>query len=499
MTDEMVERSEPWHGGDPGATPRPARGFAWIAWIVIIAIGAAHILHSSLSVPEVEAGTDDPVGDMLIRIQGRYLIGAGQIQPGSGGLLLSQASQFDVGTLGQRLRFTVLAGELAGPAEGRQALERLIDLVAEQEASGFEPSAPDLEVMRILGVLFPPVDADDPSIADAVASLTGMERDLLVERLGWYGDLAVVPLDAGDDTARDAALAPALRTFAIILVVFSLAVLAGLGGLAGLIVMLVLAFLGRLAGGVKRSGAHHGIYAETFAVWFLLFFALQFTVGMIPGLSAEGGLLAILFAFFGSLLALAWPVARGIEWRQVRRDIGWTTGRAPWLEPFTGLACYAMTLPILAIGVTITFVFMLIDGAFAPPPEVFQPQGGPVHPIIGELAGGNITMLVLILILAAVAAPIVEETMFRGVLYRHLRDGTTRLGPVLSIIASTLINTFVFAAIHPQGWIAVPALMSLAIGFTLAREWRGTVIPSMVMHGFSNGFVLCLLATLSSA
>ena len=117
-------------------------------------------------------------------------------------------------------------------------------------------------------------------------------------------------------------------------------------------------------------------------------------------------------------------------------------------------------------------------------------MGGPAHPIITDLAQGHWWAKAQVLFVAVVAAPIVEETMFRGVLYRHLRDASARMGIVLSIVLSTFINTFVFAVIHPQGWVAMPALMALACGFTLMREWRGTVVPSMIIHGISNGLVM---------
>ncbi len=100
----------------------------------------------------------------------------------------------------------------------------------------------------------------------------------------------------------------------------------------------------------------------------------------------------------------------------------------------------------------------------------------------------------MVLLLAAVAAPVVEETMFRGVLYRApCATRRASLGLLLSILVSATVNAFVFAVIHPQGWVAIPALMSLAYAFTLMREWRGTVIPSMIMHAVSNGLVMTLL------
>jgi membrane protease YdiL (CAAX protease family) len=31
--------------------------------------------------------------------------------------------------------------------------------------------------------------------------------------------------------------------------------------------------------------------------------------------------------------------------------------------------------------------------------------------------------------------------------------------------------------------------MALAFGFSLAREWRGTLVPAIVAHGLNNGMV----------
>ncbi len=89
--------------------------------------------------------------------------------------------------------------------------------------------------------------------------------------------------------------------------------------------------------------------------------------------------------------------------------------------------------------------------------------------------------------------------MFRGVLYRHLRDATGGAGRVLSVVLSAAPSALVFAIIHPQGWVAVPALMALAVSFSLAREWRGTLIPCMIVHGISNGVVLGIVSVLARA
>ena len=108
-------------------------------------------------------------------------------------------------------------------------------------------------------------------------------------------------------------------------------------------------------------------------------------------------------------------------------------------------------------------------------------------------------MIVTIFVLGCVAAPIVEETMFRGVLYRHLRDSTGRAGLVVSILCSALGSSFLFAVIHPQGIAFAPILTGLAVGFCLAREWRGTLVPCIVAHALTNALALTLNVVLFSS
>ena len=115
----------------------------------------------------------------------------------------------------------------------------------------------------------------------------------------------------------------------------------------------------------------------------------------------------------------------------------------------------------------------------------------PTHPVLEELASPGWPTLVLLFFLLSVVAPIVEETMFRGVLYRQLREVFGI--PVIGGLTTAVIVSVIFAAIHPQGPFFVPVLSALALGFCLAREWRGSLIPCMVAHGLNN-FLVGLLA-----
>jgi membrane protease YdiL (CAAX protease family) len=458
-----------------------------------------------------------------MRIQGRYLVGAAE-STGSGQMLYGQSEAFNAGTVGQRLRFAVLAAELAGPEEARQVLDELAGLIhteVEQTAYGaqpFEVREEDAEAMELLRLLYAePAGADDPDVLAAggegdgiagaakidIEALSQAQRDRLIKSLGWFGELALTPSGTADAAARKAVLAPARQTFIAVLGAFIAgATLGGLGFIA-LIVMFVLALLKYVRSGIAPAGAHHGIYAETFALWLVVFFILQLGAEVMGMLLPELVMLAVMIGFFLSLLVLGWPILRGIPWAQVRADIGWTAGRtrsagSPLLEGLIGLGCYAMTLPILAIGLLITLLLMAVSQMLAGAQPVFAPAGGPAHPIIAELGGGNVLVIVQILLLGCIAAPIVEETMFRGVLYRHLRGASAASGVVVSTVLSTAVTGFIFAAIHPQGWVAIPALMGLATGFALAREWRGTLIPSIVMHGLSNGLVLGMIVFIAA-
>ncbi len=53
-------------------------------------------------------------------------------------------------------------------------------------------------------------------------------------------------------------------------------------------------------------------------------------------------------------------------------------------------------------------------------------------------------------------------------------------------------NALIFAIIHPQGLIAVPALAAIGFNFSLVREWRDSLIASMTMHAAHNSIVLGL-------
>jgi membrane protease YdiL (CAAX protease family) len=477
----------------PSAPPRKGRPL--IAWLIIFAV-VAFILWRYQTRSPLERQRYDLV---TMRLQGRYLVGVSELGERYLGAKKDWREQFyteakkdlDKGTYPQRLRFVVLAGELKGPDEARTELQH-IDRRYREHCG--DPPAEDAQTADILDHLY----ASRAKEPEAAAALPEGEQQKLRQQLDWFGDLALTP-PGSDAAARQAVLAPAVQTVWSLLGagVFMLGM--GLVGLVLLVILGVLYFLNRLQGGLAPAAPHHGVYAETFAVYMLLFLGLSFAAHyVLDWLAIQHGSLALSgLAALGSLAALSWPVLRGIPWHQVRRDIGWHTDRWPGLEPLFGLACYAFALPMLISGVILMLLLTKLRDWLGWGPDEFGPSNAPGHPIVFWVGHAGWWVWLEVLFVASIVAPIVEETMFRGVLYRHLRTASSGWWPALSVLFSALVVSFCFAVIHPQGFLAVPALMALAVAFTLMREWRGTILPSMIAHGINNAVATLLLFLMS--
>ncbi len=455
----------------PASPDRSPQGRAALAWLVILAV-VGFILWRNY-----QAGEDPShFSPVLVEMQARYLVGIGEVFGSSPATVYAQARSLDRGPYGQRLRFVILAGELAGKEEARKQLDELEEDV---KAGKVDPPSPEQE--RLTALLRPRYQ---PREGAPARPLPPAEQQELHQYLGWFGDLAAAEGQSDQERAR--VLTPARRTVVGMLAYGGVMLLLGLTGLALGVVVLVLWLLGRLRGGLRVGSPHGGIYAETFAAYLVLFFGLSFALGR---LSVGPELRPLLggAAALGALAALGWPVLRGVPWRQVRTEVGWVRGRRPALEPLLGVGCYLAALPQVLVGLlTVGVLLAILKHLGHEPPQ-------PSHPLVDWVIHGGWGVRVQLLIDACVVAPLVEETMFRGVLYRHLREASARAAPAASVLFSTAIASFLFAIIHPQGWVFVPVLGALAVAFTLAREWRGTLIPPMIAHGINNGMTLLLL------
>ena len=244
----------------------------------------------------------------------------------------------------------------------------------------------------------------------------------------------------------------------------------------------------------QNKTPHGFVYLETFAIWIVLFFGLQYLGVWVAGLVQSSMLSMVLtpLIFFGSMIVLVWPLIRGIPFKTLRKDIGWEL-RNPLVETAVGGFSYLALLVPMLLGMSVSILlgfglsFLVSSGNF----ESTGPAG---HPIAEEIANGGPYAWLSIVIAACVAAPIVEETMFRGVLYRYLRDATNiNSARWISVAISSIVGGLIFAMVHPQGIIGIPILTTLAIGFALVREWRNSLIGPVVMHAINNSIVTSML------
>jgi membrane protease YdiL (CAAX protease family) len=406
--------------------------------------------------------------------------------------ILQQLEMFNAGSLEQRYGYALLLNEFAGAEEALAALNKIDGVVERLE---YKPTESQSRLRGVIGLLLQRYANGNADSGEVPKS----DRDFVVEQLDWIGQLALYPSGTPYPDRRIELLQSTAPFMAVLFGGGFFLILLVMAGLALAIVFAILLAIGGLRPAMPRQSSRGAIYAETFALWLLLFVAMQFVLGIsleMKILQPQQMLFGVILVFIGSLSVLFWPVLRGIPFSSVRQDIGWTW-RNPLVEFSAAVVSYAALLPFLLLSIAVTILIMFIQSGVRQTHEL-APLGPPGHPIQEEIASGNGQTWLLVFLTACIAAPIVEETMFRGVLFRHLRDLTSpaRLG--LSVMLAALGNALIFALIHPQGLMGVPPLVTLAVGFSLVRHWRDSLIAPIIMHALNNGILIGFLILLLS-
>lgn len=181
--------------------------------------------------------------------------------------------------------------------------------------------------------------------------------------------------------------------------------------------------------------------------------------------------LAIPFVFaMEAAVILAALYAAWIRFGRTWADLGWVPVSARWIA-----AGAVASLGVYLVSVAVLFVLQQLGGS----PSVRWWSGAVA------LFPRSVHEYVLMLATGAVAVPIAEELLFRGVLYGWFR---ARWG----IATGTLLSALVFALGHlPSGG----TLQIFGVGLVLAwlYERSGSLWPSIMLHGCNNGIGLTLL------
>jgi membrane protease YdiL (CAAX protease family) len=166
-------------------------------------------------------------------------------------------------------------------------------------------------------------------------------------------------------------------------------------------------------------------------------------------------------------LLLLWMARRTGSVQQILHAAGLHRGRGWCREMGAGLVGYVAGLAVIVPGFLIAYLLIRTSGAATG------------HPIMTPLLTGDRWQILGFYGIACIVAPLTEETMFRGILFHHLRARW-------SWAISSVLISLLFAIIHPQGWAAVPALGAIALVLAAIREWRGSLIASISAHAFNN-------------
>jgi membrane protease YdiL (CAAX protease family) len=100
-----------------------------------------------------------------------------------------------------------------------------------------------------------------------------------------------------------------------------------------------------------------------------------------------------------------------------------------------------------------------------------------------EMLKASLDVRVLISALAILTAPLVEEGVYRGVLYSALRR-------VMGLVPSVIVVTVLFAGVHvPQYWGAwtnIASITILSLFLTVVRAKSKSIIPCIAIHTLYN-------------
>ncbi|MFA9476819.1 lysostaphin resistance A-like protein [Phycisphaerales bacterium AB-hyl4] len=459
-----------------GGTRRGGGAIA-AAWVVMLVCVVVMMLLQRVGDPEPSMAIDaGPTMDQTF--SGRLIVGINQLGEQAGvdveQTTRSMLEEFEASAFspGAHLRVVILEAELDGPEPAR---ERLAAVLAAMDAAEGETDIGDMvqtswRDAQTLHAIYEAAVLGEPTM-----DLTDEDRAMLLAGQGWFGRLALSHDPATREASpsfRESVLGEATRTVLAAVGVLVGLVVAVLVGLGLLILAVVLWADGRLRMRYRPVRGPTGPFLEAAALFLLLMLVLSVGLGLGEAMIGVpmSPLLYVLVP-----LAMFWPLVRGVSWRRWCNGMGWQQGAGVWREVGSGLVGYVAGLPIIALGLAMT---VLLSGWLAEDAD---------HPVAEELFTGGTMELVLVLLLAVVWAPVVEEAIFRGAFYHHMRRRW-------NAVVSGLVVGVIFAAIHPQGIAGIPVLTAVAVVLSMIREWRGSLIGPIAAHAVHNfGATMILL------
>jgi membrane protease YdiL (CAAX protease family) len=107
-----------------------------------------------------------------------------------------------------------------------------------------------------------------------------------------------------------------------------------------------------------------------------------------------------------------------------------------------------------------------------------------------ELLKSSREVRVAIAVLATFSAPIVEEVIYRGVLFSALRS---RTGVAVAVGLVTMLFAGVHVLQYSGAWVTISGLIFLSLILTVVRARTRSILPSVTIHFVNNAFFSLLI------
>jgi membrane protease YdiL (CAAX protease family) len=166
-------------------------------------------------------------------------------------------------------------------------------------------------------------------------------------------------------------------------------------------------------------------------------------------------------------LCVIWAVVTRFGKRPFWSTLGWSWGRN-----FNFWTSAALAVGLLGLGMLITYTF----------------HGGETQ--VDKLINSSTAARYTTAFLATFTAPLVEEMVYRGVIYSALQKF---IGTTWAVVGVLLLFTFIHV---PQYWpnygvIAVIGILSFSL--TVVRAYTGRLLPCFIIHLVFNGISSILI------
>jgi membrane protease YdiL (CAAX protease family) len=200
---------------------------------------------------------------------------------------------------------------------------------------------------------------------------------------------------------------------------------------------------------------------------FLVPYAVLRAGKLAPGQSLLEDKTALFLAVLSTLpvhlltLALVWAVVTRFGKLPFWRAVGWS-----WSERVGFWTSAGIAVLLLAAGLAFTWV------AGGEPTE------------LDRLTRSSAATRITIALLAAVTAPLVEELVYRGLLYPALQRA---MGKAWAVVLVSLLFTLPHVPQYYNNLAVITVILVLSVTLTLVRAWTGRLLPCFIIHLVFNG------------